>query len=162
MWIIKKIFYIHGRRQTNDKLIVGHAVSPPTPQSKHDLPDYQFNPYYGYLRLTKKPVDEINECFKSWLAVLPVVEKITVCGHSLGFVDVAYFETINASNPDAEWRFSYFSDDDLTSISNLINHLHLRDEQIIAVAPIIEFEINPSTSRDDRCLSQVIPLDIFL
>ncbi|MBN7719778.1 abortive phage infection protein, partial [Brucella melitensis] len=34
--------------------------------------------------------------------------------------------------------------------------------QIIAVAPIIEFEINPSTSRDDRCLSQVIPLDIFL
>ncbi|KAB2763056.1 bacteriophage abortive infection AbiH family protein [Brucella anthropi] len=156
------IFYIHGLRSAADKLVVGHAVSPPKPQSKHDLPDYQFNPFYGYLNLTIKPVDEINERFKSWLAALPALKKITVCGHSLGFVDVKYFETISARNPDAEWRFSYYSDKDLINVDNLIERLNLREEQIMAVAPIVEIESNPSTSRDDRCVSNAIPLDKFL
>ncbi|UWQ32084.1 bacteriophage abortive infection AbiH family protein [Leisingera sp. M527] len=140
-----RIFYIHGRRASQDRLIVGHDTSPPKPQSKHDLPDVQFNPFYGYLRLTRKPIEDIEPKLRAWLVALPDIDRISVRGHSLGFVDFPYFETINKLHPSATWSFSYFNEEDLGNIRNVIQSLDLKHAAVLSVAKLSEFEVNPNT-----------------
>ena len=143
-----RIFYIHGRRGTADKLIVGHDTSPPMPRSKHDLPDIQFNPFYGYLRLTRKPVEDIEPKLQQWLEKTATIERISVRGHSLGPVDLPYFAAIARLYPEARWSFSYFSNEDLDSIQTLIQFLNLEESAVLSVATLAEFEADPATQRN--------------
>jgi hypothetical protein len=138
-----RILYIHGRRATKDRLIVGHDSSPPKPQSKHDLPDIQHNPFYAYLRLTLKPVETISPKLQTWLNAAPDIKKISVRGHSLGYVDLPYFKLIATAYPNAEWSFSYHLASDLSDIQMLISSLSISEERISAVAKLTEFELFP-------------------
>lgn len=140
-----RIFYIHGRRGTEDKLIVGHDTSPPEPRSKHDLPDIQFNPFYGYLRLTRKPVEEIEPKLQKWLEKITIIERVSVRGHSIGPVDLPYFAAIARLYPEARWSFSYFSQEDLDSIQALIRFLSLDASAVLSIATLAEFEADPAT-----------------
>ncbi|NSZ66893.1 bacteriophage abortive infection AbiH family protein (plasmid) [Agrobacterium tumefaciens] len=148
------IFYIHGSRVKEDKLIVGHGTNPPEPRSKHDLPDIQFNPFYGYLRLTRKPVEVIEPMLRQWLAEIPEVEKISVRGHSLGSVDLPYFETIKKIHPYAHWSFSYFNDEDLNSIQLVMRNLKLNRDDVFSVATLGEFEANPDSRSNAICMER--------
>ena len=140
-----RIFYIHGRRGTRDKLIVGHDTSPPEPRSKHDLPDIQFNPFYGYLRLTRKPVEIIEPKLRQWLTDAAAIQKISVRGHSLGSVDLPYFKAISEACPNTRWSFSYFSQDDLGRVQAMIEDLNLEADAVLSIATLSELEENPDT-----------------
>ena len=142
------IFYIHGRRGTADKLIVGHDTRPPTPRFKDDLPDIQFNPFYRYLRLTHKPVEDIEPKLQQWLEKIATIERISVRGHSLGPFDLPYFAAIARLYPEARWSFSYFSNEDLDSIQTLIQFLNLETSAVLSVATLAEFEADPATQRN--------------
>lgn len=143
-----RIFYIHGRRATKDQLIVGHDSSPPKPQSKHDLPDIHYNPFYAYLRRTRKPVESIAPKLENWLNTAPHIRNISVRGHSLGYVDLPYFKFLVAAYPDAKWSFSYYSESGLDDIQRFINSLGLSKERISAVAKLSEFECFPDTKNN--------------
>jgi hypothetical protein len=143
-----RIFYIHGRRGTGEKLIVGHDTSPPEPRSKHDLPDINFNPFYGYLRLTRKPVEMIEPKLRQWLTEISKIEKVSVRGHSLGSVDLPYFFAISEMFPMASWSFSYFSQEDLDSVKRIINSIHLDAKAVLSVATLSEFEDNPDSKKN--------------
>ena len=134
-----RIFYIHGRRFTADRLIVGHDVHPPQARSKHDLPDVQYNPFYGYLRRTRKPVEDIVPKLQEWLCFHGKYDQVSVRGHSLGPVDYPYFETLVTALPDAMWSFSYHTTEDQEAIRNLVQALGLRDAQLSAIATLTEF-----------------------
>lgn len=140
-----RIHYIHGRRGTGEKLIVGHDSSPPRPQSKHDMPDMQFNPFYGYLQLTRKPVEIIEPKLRQWLTDISTIEKVSVRGHSLGTVDLPYFKAIAETFPLARWSFSYLSSKDLGSVKTFINNMHLEEDAVLSIAKLTEFESNPNT-----------------
>lgn len=56
-------------------------------------------------RLREKQLDE-------WLSKFSNINKIIVLGHSLGKVDVGYFEKINQLFPEAHWYVSYYGDND--------------------------------------------------
>lgn len=140
-----RIFYIHGRRATKDQLIVGHDSSPPQPQSKDDLPDIHYNPFYAYLRRTRKPVEAITPKLENWLKTSSYIEQISVRGHSLGYVDLPYFKFLAAAYPDARWSFSYYNESGLGDIQRFINLLGLNKERISAVAKLSEFECCPNT-----------------
>lgn len=143
-----RIFYIHGRRGKDDKLIVGHDTSPPRPRSKHDLPDIQFNPFYGFLRLTRKPVEVIEPKLRLWLANVDTIEMISVLGHSLGSVDLPYFRAVAETHPSARWSFSYFNQVDLGAIKALIGDLNLEADALSSIATLTEFERNPDTKHN--------------
>jgi len=145
---IDRIYYIHGSRVNNDNLIVGHDESPPLPQSKHDLPDFQHNPFYAYLRKTKKPVEEILEPLKSWLKALPEIKRISVWGHSLGRVDWPYFKAISEIYPSAKWDFSYYRVGELADIIQFYQMLGLQKSNIQAVATLEEFERDKDTCQN--------------
>lgn len=143
-----RIFYIHGRRGTGENLVVGHGTSPPEPQSKHDLPDFHFNPLYRYLRLTRKPVEAIQPKLNQWLSGTSKIERVSVRGHSLGPVDLPYFLEISERFPLASWSFSYFSQEDLDSVKRTINSIHLDAGAVLSVATLAEFEDNPDTKNN--------------
>lgn len=140
-----RIFYIHGRRSIKDQLVVGHDISPPQPQSKHDLPDINYNSFYKYLRLTRKPVESIMPKLEGWLETVQNIEQISVRGHSLGYVDLPYFKVLAAAYPDAKWSFSYYNESDLDDIQRFISSLGISEERMSAVAKLAEFECCPGT-----------------
>ena len=141
-----RIFYIHGRRGTRDQLVVGHDSDPPQAQHKDDLPDIQYNPFYAYLRRTRKPVSDINPRLKIWLADVAEISRISVRGHSLGTVDLPYFATIAAAYPAAEWSFSYYSQAGLSEIQTTLNSLGIDRKKVSSIAKLSEFELNPNTT----------------
>lgn len=145
---LARIFYIHGRRGTTDRLIVGHDSDPPQAQHKDDLPDIQYNPFYAYLRQTRKPVESIEPKLWNWLTGFPAIDRISVRGHSLGYVDLPYFKMVAKAYPSALWSFSYYGDDELCDIQNAISGLGVERDRISSVAKLSEFEITPNTSRN--------------
>ena len=128
-------------------------MSPPEPRSKHDLPDINFNPFYGYLRLTRKPVEMIEPKLRRWLTEISTIEKISVRGHSLGPVDLPYFLAISEMFPLASWSFSYFSKEDLDRVKRIIKSIHLDAKAVVSVATLSEFEENPDTKSNAIQLS---------
>jgi hypothetical protein len=153
----RRINYIHGSRTQSDFLIVGHDESPPMPQSKHDLPDFHYNPFYAYLRKTQKPVETILPKLSAWLDSLPNVEQISVRGHSLGSVDWPYFHAMSRKFPTAYWSFSYYNSDDLGCIKNFIKILGIDRSRILSVATLIQFECDPTTKENALISTQTKP-----
>lgn len=143
-----RIFYIHGKRGTGDQLVVGHDCDPPQAQHKDDLPDIQHNPFYAYLRRTRKPVSEIMPRLDRWLRSAPGVTRVSVRGHSLGLVDRPYFELIAATYPMAAWSFSYHREEGLVEIQSTLRALGIPPERIVSVAKLTELEMNPNTQHN--------------
>ncbi len=144
----KEIFYIHGRRKKNDNLIVDHGEIPPIPQHKDDLPDIQGNIYYNYLRKSKKPTDDVLINLNQWLKSLRNIDRVSVRGHSMNYIDLCYFKEISARLPNASWSFSYHSSDDLDRIRQAIEKIGILPSQINSVATLAEFEQCLSTNKN--------------
>ncbi len=73
-----------------------------------------------------KHCDNIIAKNSSFFDSLHAVEEITVLGHSLGKVDMAYFEKIaHKVNRRAKWRFSYYNDKDIIRINKFCRRLKI-------------------------------------
>lgn len=110
----KSINYIHGRRNSNDEIIVGHCST--VNANKHLTDDPIIYEYQGYENIAqkvneqRKSVDEIVWKNKDYWKSLPNINKVVVYGHSLSEVDMAYFHEIaNNVADDCEWYFSIHS-----------------------------------------------------
>ena len=108
-----QINYIHGRRKSDDVLIVGHCND--VDSNAHLSSDpmiYEYQAYEDIARIVneeQKQVSDIllrNQCyFKS----LTKVDKIVIYGHSLSEVDRPYFKEISENvQTDAKWYFSLY------------------------------------------------------
>ena len=124
---IKPIFYIHGCESHGDKLVLGY---------NEEQKDYNFNKYNEpeyfdfylneqitrmrrfYLALKKKrKEDKLVE----FISTLNDIDEIIVLGHSIGKVDLPYFEIIESVIHPSQWRVSFYSKDDdvLANINEL-------------------------------------------
>lgn len=107
----ERINYIHGRRNSNDEIIVGHcAIVNANSQLSDDPAIYE---YQGYENIAKqvneqrKSVNDIIRNNKDYWNTLNGVNKVVVFGHSLSEVDMAYFhEIVTNVTDDCEWYFS--------------------------------------------------------
>jgi hypothetical protein len=68
-----------------------------------------------------------------------------VRGHSLGPVDLPYFQAISEMFPSASWTFSYFIQEDLDSVRTIMSSMQLEADAVLSVATLAEFEDNPDT-----------------
>lgn len=109
------INYIHGRRNSNDEIIVGHITIANADSHLSDEP--MIYEYQGYENIAqkvneqRKSVDEIIWKNKEYWKTLADVNKVVVYGHSLSEVDMAYFHEIaNSVRDDCEWYFSIHYD----------------------------------------------------
>lgn len=107
------INYIHGRRNSTDRLIVGHCNDVNgNEQLSADPIIYEYQAYENIAKLIneeqKKVSDIINSNSGYWNSLINV-DRVVVYGHSLSNVDLPYFGKIKNSVWDnAEWYISIF------------------------------------------------------
>ncbi len=116
-----KILHIHGCYATNDELIFGHdincAVVPETDENGDSIrtmfSDAESAAEYP-LHAFRKPVDEILKKRNKYFNTLRDVTTIIVIGHSLNKIDLPYFHRIAKSAKSAQWKVSYYSNEEKT------------------------------------------------
>ena len=78
----------------------------------------------GFVKATNKILEYNGRFFEQ----LSDINRVVVIGHSLGEIDMPYFEKIKSSvGPNALWQFSWHRADDLVNIQILANKLGLSD-----------------------------------
>lgn len=129
------ILYLHGRRKTKDKLIVGHCNDV---DGYNYLPDdpaiYEYQAYRNIADIVnneQKNVTEIIGKNNDFWQQLSGIDKVVIYGHSLSDVDRPYFRQIaNSINPASEWYFSIHYDNEREraeinrKILNMINYYY--------------------------------------
>lgn len=108
-----QINYIHGRRNTDDELIVGHCNDVDgDSQLPKDPMIYDYQAYETIAQLVneqRKNVSEIISRNQEYWDSLANVDKVVVYGHSLADVDLPYLqEVVGNVRDDAEWYFSIY------------------------------------------------------
>lgn len=125
-----KVFHIHGSRIAGDDLIVGHCnYINPHSIGNEDTVLYEDASKSNIAELANqemKSVESIISSNSSYWYTLNKINKVVVYGHSLSDVDLPYLKTIKA-NVDtlSEWHFSWYSNEDINRIKQLINKLNL-------------------------------------
>ena len=133
------ILYIHGRTNDTERLIFGHGVTHDLTKLYEDLnltvdgyivcSASQLNDLIAIDTLIdqlRKPVGKLKIKLEKWLNHLSEITDVYVLGHSLGKVDLPYFEIIKETVAlDAKWYFSYYSDWDKDNVTKRTNDLEI-------------------------------------
>ena len=131
-----RINYIHGRRNSNDEIIVGHHAV--VNANDHLSDDPMVYEYQGYDNITnevnkqRKLTSDIIANNSEYWQSLGQVDKVMVYGHSLTDVDMDYFhEVAKHVKGVCEWHFSIYYYDPISRkkavehIVSVINELGL-------------------------------------
>lgn len=128
------IRYLHGRRKSNDKLIVGHCnnIDGKNYLTK-DPAIYEYQAYQGIADVVngeRKNVTDIISKNNDFWQQLFNIDKVVVYGHSLSDVDRPYFKQVaNSIKQSSEWYFSIYYHDsqerikEVEKVSNMIKYM---------------------------------------
>lgn len=111
----KNINYIHGRRKSDDDLVVGHCKTLSGMEQLSDAPlVYEYAGYDNIAKVVneeRKSVSDIINANANYWKSLSAVNKVVVYGHSMSDVDMPYFhEVVDNVKNDREWYFSIHYD----------------------------------------------------
>ena len=131
-----RINYIHGRRNSNDEIIVGHhAVVNANDHLSDDPIIYEYQGYENIaneVNKQRKLTSDIIANNREYWQSLGQVDKVMVYGHSLTDVDMDYFhEVAKHVKGICEWHFSIYYYDPISRkkavehIVSVINKLGL-------------------------------------
>lgn len=134
-----QVNYIHGKRNTNEELIVGHCQNVnPNDELSDDPPIYEYQAFSDIARIVndeRKNVSDIIAYNHDYWQSFADVDRVVVYGHSLSEVDTPYFrEIIQHIQPNAEWHFSVF----------YTNHIQQADEVKRVTDFIKRMELDPN------------------
>lgn len=143
-----KIHYVHGEcfGEEDDELIIGHGNNQRIDEIKKYIDEleekYDFtqtmsnsiNEYNCLLRYIERLKKDVNKhmtiCNTFYKRIGDKLDCINVYGLSLGEVDIPYLKQIRAKWPNSKWRFSYYSSEDETRITNVATKLlNLNEEE---------------------------------
>lgn len=128
------IRYLHGRRKSNDKLIVGHCnnIDGKNYLSKNPA-IYEYQAYQGIADVVngeRKNVTDIISKNNDFWQQLFNIDKVVVYGHSLSDVDRPYFKQVaNSIKQSSEWYFSIYYHNsqecikEVEKVSNMIKYM---------------------------------------
>lgn len=132
----ERVMHIHGRGSTHEEIIVGHSGD--YNKQRQAICDVLRAKLYEDGDIEHKLIELFNQNRKSSAQVIANhsvyfnklakmnIEKIVVIGHSLGEVDIPYFERIIEVCPNAKWKFNPYSNDDKQRVSNFVNKYKLQ------------------------------------
>ena len=119
----KQIFYIHGRANSDDDLILGSGIS------SGDIFDNNFNGEYtgdedhdnliSEVGRLKKPVCQIIHRNPQVFKKHEEIKAITIMGFSFSEIDIPYLQQLNTLNPQVvKWNLYFHSLEDLAELSS--------------------------------------------
>lgn len=126
------IRYIHGRRCTTDKLIVGHCNNIDGNDYLPENPEiYEYQAYQSIAEVVNKERKNVSDIIlenNDFWQQLSNIDKVVVYGHSLSDVDRPYFkQIINSIGPSSEWYFSIYyqtSQEQAEATGNVLNMIN--------------------------------------
>jgi hypothetical protein len=121
----KQIFYIHGRANSDDDLILGSGIS------SGDIFDNNFNGEYtgdedhdnliSEVGRLKKPVCQIIHRNPKVFKNHEEIKAITIMGFSFSEIDIPYLQQLNTLNPQVvKWNLYFHSSEDLRRIVKFV------------------------------------------
>jgi len=131
-----QINYIHGRRNCNQRLVVGHINNLNGNEFLSEDPMiYEYEAYDNIAEVVNEQQKNISEIIsdnaKYWKS-LTNIDKIVIYGHSLSDIDLDYFiEIANHVTSDVHWFFSIYynnpqeRDKEILRVKNFISKLKI-------------------------------------
>ena len=131
-----QINYIHGRRNCNQRLVVGHINNLNGNDFLSEDPMiYEYEAYDNIAEVVNEQQKNISEIIsdnaKYWSS-LTNIDKIVIYGHSLSDIDLDYFvEIAKHVTPDVQWFFSIYynnpqeRDKEISRVKDFISKLKL-------------------------------------
>jgi hypothetical protein len=151
-----KINHIHGVVEGDDSDIVfGHGyiqpeMKPDLEKIRREQGEQAYNDYLddlsaedvrirkgreildSYFPNTFKPTKDIIQANEVYFASLKLIDEVIIIGHSLGDVDVPYFQEIcnSLSNPKAIWKVTHYCDNEIDRQNQTLVKIGVRKDQI--------------------------------
>lgn len=142
------IWHIHGSIDNDYSIVLGHGWNPaeiPNPNDDIDpeKSDPRINEGYemlnNYFRDTFKPTEKIISDNENKFKTLSHVNKVYVLGHSMSYVDIAYFEKIVASiHKDASWFVSYYGQNERESLASKLEVLNVQQYTLCNLSQLFD------------------------
>jgi Bacteriophage abortive infection AbiH len=116
-----RILHLHGYiDDVYSEIVLGHgrnSPSNPPPKGVSRAADQRLiaggRIISGYFAATFKNTNMVIASNRAWFDKLNSVTEVIVLGHSLGDIDLPYFQEVaNCVTPDSKWTVSYFPSDD--------------------------------------------------
>lgn len=124
----------HGKYFANDKLcyLAYFLKNPQQGNWRNPIRYYAVEEakerFEGYFKDSHKDTNSVIDRHQDFFRSLSAVREITVIGHSLSDIDLAYFQKIAQSIPDIEdvkWNFSVYTKKDEQNVKRMIRWLNL-------------------------------------
>ena len=136
----EKILHIHG--VSDCEPIMGHGrdanlqreyniYRDPLIEEFVNRMDAEFDEFY---KSCKKEITEFIFYIEEFIGTYEnEFDEILVLGHSLGKVDIPYFQKINSLLPNLRWRIDYFNESDLKKKEEAIKQLKIKKYELIKI-----------------------------
>ncbi|GEM_PF-495854 len=131
----QKIAYIHGRRNSDDVIILGHSHLLNADDYRYEENMFfQDEAYEQLVRVAneeRKDTSIIIRRFWEFWNRIKVVDRVVVYGLSYGEVDLPYLDKIREMvAEDTLWHLSYYTEIDKAAAEKVINTLGIRNAKV--------------------------------
>ena len=124
-----KICHIHGKRLCDEEYVFGHLNEIPNDSidADNDFETKSLSDIISEMNVHVKNINGLINANTQFFNKLSGVQRIIVIGHSLGKIDLPYFDKLlECVSAEAEWVFYYHSNEDLKNITNFINTRNIK------------------------------------
>lgn len=135
----ENILHIHGVVSSESDLVLGHSST-----NKIDYFNEQYNKFHNQFDEQRAPIYKAlaEYCYKTYKDVnsyidelfsleFESIEKVIVIGHSLGTVDLPYFQRIKENiDKDVEWKIYYYAEKQIEQFAKQLGQIGVSTQQI--------------------------------
>lgn len=137
-----QIVHMHGSTNEDDyEPIIGHGERIKIDEAKQEVYDARenfdekrssiMNAVANYYENTLKDVNYYLSMNRSFIGSLSQVEEVIVLGHSLGNVDMPYFESVKRNvEPNTKWTITYYSENSKQELLDKVLMLGIEEVNI--------------------------------
>lgn len=133
------VLHIHGVIDSDNELVLGHSNSSRINYFNEKYTDYQnrfdeqsapiYNVLTDYCSKTYKDVN--NYIHKLFSLNFDAVERVIIIGHSLGDVDLPYFEEVKERvNGDTAWHVYYYDENHIEMFKDKLTQIGIIEQYI--------------------------------
>lgn len=133
------VLHIHGVVDSDDELVLGHSNSSRIDYFYENYKDCQNRfdeqraPIYKVLTdYCSKTYKDVKNYIDQLLSLkFDAVERVIIIGHSLGDVDLPYFEEVKKRvNENTEWHVYYYGENDINNFRDKLNQIGIIEQYI--------------------------------
>ncbi|WP_342545372.1 bacteriophage abortive infection AbiH family protein [Lysinibacillus sp. FSL K6-4013] len=135
----RNVLHIHGVVDLNEELVLGHSNLSRINYFNEKYIDYQnrfdeqntpiYNVLTDYCSKTYKDVN--NYIHKLFSLNFEAIERVIIIGHSLGDVDLPYFEEVKAHvSRDTQWHVYYYDENHIETFRNKLTQIGIIEQYI--------------------------------